>query len=205
MQMRHLPTPQTPQKVRPNLIQGEAPMNAQDERRVALITDYGIDNAAACVAASHQEYRPTLARCLAMLENESGGRNIFGADPWDPGAYPRGAALPPEWRDSEVTQHRYTIYKERRNAGCQPNGVGPTQITDASLQEAAERAGGCWIPLHNMSVGFGFLHGLIEQLGSVWDGFRAYNGSGPAADAYADRALERAELWEHRLAHRGLS
>jgi hypothetical protein len=179
-------------------------MDPRDQRTIALLTDYGIANAEACVIASHQGDRPTLPRCLAMLENESGGRNIFGGDPWDPDEYPRGAALPPEWSESEVTQHRYTIYKERRNAGLQPNGVGPTQITDPGLQELAERLGGCWIPLHNMAAGFGFLHSLIERLGSPFAGFAAYNGSGPAAENYAERATERVVIWEHRLQAHGL-
>lgn len=161
-----------------------------DEETVKLISDWGVGNAQACVQASHQEYRPTLARCLALLENESGGRNVFGAE---------GEACLREWYDQEVTQTRYSFYKLRRNQGLSPNGVGPTQLTDPSLQIAAEKRGGCWIPLHNMEIGFGFLHGLILRYDSVWEGFRAYNGSGPAAESYANRAVERAATWERRL------
>jgi hypothetical protein len=157
---------------------------------IQLITEYGIANADAAIQASREPNRPTLPRCLALLENESAGRNIFGAE---------GTACPPEWYEQEVTQHRYTIYKLRRNQGLTPNGVGPTQLTDPSLQIAAEHAGGCWIPLHNMQVGFATLHKLIEQLGSPFEGFRAYNGTGPAAQAYALRACERTQIWEDRL------
>jgi hypothetical protein len=157
---------------------------------VQLITEYGITNADAAIQASHEPDRPTLAHCLALLENESGGRNIFGAE---------GTACPAEWYEQEVTQHRYTIYKTRRNQGHTPNGVGPTQLTDPNLQQAAEHAGGCWIPLHNMQIGFQFLHQLINQTGSPYNGYRAYNGTGPQATRYALRAIERTHLWEDRL------
>ena len=180
-------------------------MDELDKRRIQLITDYGIANAEPAVIVSHYQNKPLLSRCLAMLENESGGRNIFGADPWDPAAYPLGSALPAEWHEAEVTQHRYTIYKMRRRAGLQPNGVGPCQLTDPGEQIAAEHAGGCWIPLHNMAVGFTFLHELIKINGSPWAGFRSYNGSGPAAEAYANRAMERAAIWQARLAAHGLA
>lgn len=157
---------------------------------VQLITDYGIANAAAAVQASREPNRPTLARCLALLENESAGRNVFGGEE---------GACPPEWLEQEVTQHRYTIYKARRNNGMAPNGVGPTQLTDPNLQEAAEHAGGCWIPLHNMQIGFSFLHQLIQREGNPQAGFQAYNGTGPQAQAYALRAIERTSIWEIRL------
>lgn len=162
-----------------------------------LISAWGIANAADAVEAWSERGVPQLSDCLAMLENESGGRNVFGADPG-------GNALPRRWFDQPVTRFRYTIYKLRRNMGFTPNGVGPCQLTDVSEQKAAERAGGCWKPLHNMQVGFDLLHRLQLQLGRG-EGFRQYNGSGPAADAYAQRALERAATWHDRFTKAGLA
>lgn len=162
-----------------------------DVKLEQLVARYGIQNASAAVDAAQQGYRPTLARCLALLENESAGRNIFGAE---------GTACPHEWWEGDVTQERYEIYRRRLNEGATPDGVGPCQLTNPSLQHSADMKGGCWIPIHNMEVGFAFLHGLIIQSG-VWGGFRRYNGSGPAAEAYADRALERAGAWQERLSH----
>lgn len=162
-----------------------------DRQRVKLIESHGIQNAKTCVEVEHQQYRPTLARCLAMLENESSGRNIFGADPG-------GTALPRGWYNALVTEDRYKVYAKRRNEGMTPNGVGPCQLTATFLQVAADRRGGCWVPKHNMEIGFAFLHGLILQHG-VFGGFEAYNGSGPAAVAYAERAVHRARIWEARL------
>lgn len=154
-----------------------------------LINDYGIANADAIVRALEQPDRPLPARALAMLENESAGRNIFGAE---------GTACPAEWWEQEVTHTRYQIYARRRDAGLTNDGVGPTQLTDTILQQEADHRGGCWIPLHNLEVGFQLLHELITKAGE-WDGFRAYNGTGPAADAYATRAIERTAIWQARL------
>jgi hypothetical protein len=165
--------------------------NKQERREISLIERYGVDNASECVQASHQQYRPTLARCLAMLEMESSGRNIFGADPG-------GTALPRAWFDTPVTEQKYQVYKMRRNEGMTPNGVGPTQLTATFLQVAAEKRGGCWVPLHNMEVGFAYLHTLMLQRGE-WGGFESYNGSGPAAIAYANRAVAHAKTWRARL------
>lgn len=162
-----------------------------DQQRVQLIKAHGIQNAATCVEVEHQHFRPTLARCLALLENESGGENIFGADPG-------GTALPRVWYDTVVTEEKYRVYLHRRNEGMTPNGVGPCQLTSAFLQDAADKKGGCWQVKPNMEVGFAFLHGLMLAHGP-FGGFEAFNGSGPAAVAYAERAIARAELWERRL------
>lgn len=178
----------------------------RDQQIEQLITDYGIANADAIVQAHQQPNRPTLARCLALLENESGGRNVFGAE---------GTACPAEWYEQEVTQHRYTIYKLRRDQGLTPNGVGPTQLTDPTYQQDADQRGGCWIPLHNLEVGLGLLHALITRNAStdhptpddVETGYREYNGGPTPNDAsinYALRATERAHIWERRLAAHGL-
>jgi hypothetical protein len=172
-------------------------MATRAEAQAKLITAYGIQNADAIVRAHDRPGRPKLARGLAMVENETGGRNEFGDE---------GLACPVEFCEQLVTQSRYAIYKAEREdlfargiviGVC--NGVGLTQITDRALQQAADALGGCWIPQYNADVGFATLHQLIAELG-VREGFRAYNGSGPAAEEYADRADERAWIWEGRLA-----
>lgn len=153
-----------------------------------LMRQHGLENVLTCIEVEHQRYRPTLERCIALLENESGGANIFGADVG-------GSALPREWYGTAVTQSKYEVYKHRRQSGLTPNGVGPCQLTSAFLQDSADSKGGCWVPAHNMEVGFAFLHTLILQHG-VWGGFKAYNGSGPAAVSYANRAVARADMWQ---------
>jgi hypothetical protein len=173
-----------------------AALNTRQWELAKLIGAYGIGNAEAIVlaqAASPQ--RPHLSQCLAMIENESGGLNVFGSE---------GTACPVEWYDREVNHARYTVYRERRDAGGSPNGVGPTQITDTALQVEAQRLGGCWVPQLNCDVGFHFLHGLMVDYGTE-GGYRAYNGSGPAADAYAERAMRWEAIWHDRFVAHGLA
>jgi hypothetical protein len=140
-----------------------------------------------------------LAACCAMVQNESGGRMVWGHDPWDSGMYPKGLALPVALEGATVSQHDYTAYKARRNGGMQPQGCGITQLTSAGLQVDAERAGGCWVPFYNCLIGFRFLKGLFVAHGSALAGFTAYNGSGPAAQAYGERAVELQAGWQQRL------
>jgi hypothetical protein len=150
----------------------------------------GFVNVDAIVGAAEEGDRPTLARCCALLLNETaGGANIYGHE----------GPLPELW-GQEVTEENYQRYKAARARGEGVNGVGPTQLTDAGLQIDAERLGGCWNAYHNCQVGFRLLHELIERYG-VHDGARRYNGSGPAAEAYADRFVAH----EQQLLREGLS
>lgn len=170
-------------------------MTTERKKLIEVISSYGMQNAQACVEAQDAKNRPALSQCLALLENESGGANIFGHE---------GTACPEEWWGGEVTEPRYVVYRERRDKGLTPDGVGPTQITDPQLQIEAQNLGGCWKPKLNMDVGFGFLHQLMVEHGSQ-DGFAAYNGSGPAAVAYGERAMRWAEIWHDRLVAHGLA
>ena len=127
---------------------------------------------------------------VTNLQLESGlGHNVFGHDPT--------SSIPESWKGSRVTKWKYLYYKARRNRGLQ--GVGPCQLTSASLQDRADRLGGCWQPLTNMTVGFGFLHSLIKQYGSVQLGFQHYNGSGPAAERYGRMAKALCDEWKKVL------
>jgi hypothetical protein len=167
-------------------------------RRVQLVAAYGVRNAQAIVhAQANPEIRaPALSNCLGMIENESHGYNEFGGE---------GTACPTAWREGPVTRFRYTVYKIRRGLGFSNNGVGPTQLTSTSYQQEAERRGGCWIPLHNCEVGFQLLGTLLRAVSDPADGFAAYNGSGPAADAYGARAVEYATIWHYRFLRHGLA
>lgn len=140
-----------------------------------------------------------LAACCAMVELESGGRMVWGADPWNQGAYPKGAALPVSLHEQPVTEADYHAYRARRNEGLQPQGCGITQLTSPTLQVAAERAGGCWVPFYNCRVGFGFLKALFREHAGAAGGFAAYNGSGPAAAAYGQRAVGLQAAWQARV------
>lgn len=141
-----------------------------------------------------------LAACCAMVQDESGGRNVWGADPWDQAAYPKGLALDPALNEQPVTEANYRPYRLRRIEGCQPQGCGPTQLTDAALQTEAEVDGGCWVPFYNCRVGFDVLRSLFAGHNGAEAGFAAYNGSGPAAVAYGERVAALQDEWRSRLA-----
>lgn len=131
-----------------------------------------------------------LACAATMLEKESsGGHNLWGRDGVDTGGtYVKGSA---------VTKSAYLAYKARRGElGSQ--GVGPCQLTYYTLQNAADELGGCWDWRCNVRVGFAHLAGLIGQHGER-GGFRRYNGSGAAAEKYADDAMARLAKWRQQL------
>lgn len=133
-----------------------------------------------------------LAAAAALLQMESGGgRNVWGHDGVQTGgAYVKGAA---------VTREAYEAYlKIRDRLGSQ--GVGPTQLTYGPFQDRADRLGGCWRWDVNCRVGFEILAELIGRYG-IQTGFQRYNGSGPAAVAYGQRAVRLYDGWRARLAN----
>lgn len=127
-----------------------------------------------------------LSYALALIEKESGFRNIFGHDPT--------TSIPNSWKGSKVTRLKYMFYKLRRGRrGLQ--GVGPAQLTYNLFQDQADRLGGCWKPEPNMVVAFELLHSLTTHFGKLQGAVR-YNGSGPAAEAYGRSFVQR-QLWWH--------
>lgn len=133
-----------------------------------------------------------LAIACALLEQESaGGRNIWGHDPVPTdGAYTKGGPV----TATNYAAYRRSLKQERARA----QGVGPTQLTWVGYQDAADKAGGCWDWLPNATTGFRALRDLQASHGER-GGFRRYNGSGPAAERYADRAVIRAARWRRLL------
>jgi peptidoglycan hydrolase-like protein with peptidoglycan-binding domain len=153
-----------------------------------VLKKHGISYRALVVSEAKRAGIP-LALACAILDLESGGgKNVFGHDPVKPGQIWGG----------NVTKEKYTKYKKLRKQGYGMQGVGPMQLTWYSLQDKADALGGCWQPKWNLRVGFEHLKGLIQSYG-LWDGVRRYNGSGPAAVAYANKAMARLELWKGRL------
>ncbi len=119
-----------------------------------------------------------LAAACAMLMMETGGGNDeFGHD--------GGNAV----QGGPVTEQRYRELRASIAAGAPSNGVGPCQLTSVFLLDAADRIGGAWIPEKNMIIGFRYLAALIREYGSVQLGFQHYNGAGPAAVTYGQRAI----------------
>lgn len=128
-----------------------------------------------------------VASALAMLENETGipQANIFGGDY---GSAYRGR--PPFYHDVVTEKRVKALLAQPLN-----NGVGWTQLTYRPLVVEAQQMGGAHTPRYQMRVGFRVLRENFERYGSVREMFRSYNGSGSAAEAYADRAMARRSEW----------
>ena len=124
--------------------------------------------------------------CSILMQESGGGLNEFGHDP----TIYIGAGV--------VTKQKYLAYRAERDKTGQAQGVGPCQLTLPAFQNRADQLGGCWDPLCNMVEGFTSLAGNIRR-----DGLRpavvGYNGSGPAAEHYADVVLARAQGYAARL------
>jgi hypothetical protein len=156
-----------------------------------VLTNYGIGLAQELVAAALME-GIDLAVAATVIEKESGGRNIWGAD-----TTVTGGTYTPE---GPVTQENYLAYRAAMKAGRIPrNGCGPAQCTSAQYQDTADELGGCWDPTANYRSGFRGLQALISAYG-IYGGFEHYNGSGPAAIAYANSCMVRYAVWQQRLA-----
>jgi len=154
-----------------------------------VLTKHGTQRAAEVVELAAAA-RLELAAAATLLEKESGGgHNVFGHDDVETGGnYEKGG---------KVTEEAYRKYKaHRREFGAQ--GVGPTQLTFPDFQDRADARGGCFDFRVNCLVGFEILADHIGTRG-VHDGFRAYNGSGPAAERYADDAVTKLAVWRSRL------
>jgi len=156
---------------------------------LTVLAQHGIERPAAVVELAALTGLELAAAATLLEKESSGGRNVYGRDPVETGGfYEKGGP---------VTRASYLKYKAHRSElGAQ--GVGPTQLTFPAFQDRADERGGCWDWRVNTLVGFEILSGLIKAKG-VRSGFRAYNGSGPPAEAYAADAMKRLQAWRDRL------
>ena len=91
--------------------------------RVAIAEHAGLANVATAAVACRDAGLPFWAAC-ALLEKESGGRNVYGHDQGGVHSLPNGRAL-------EVTPVNYHDFIIKVMNGATSNGVGPCQITYA--------------------------------------------------------------------------
>src|SRR4051794_17574938 len=139
-----------------------------------------------------------LSYALAFLEKESSGRATDGALRIGLNLFGHDAVANPV-KGGFVTRSKYATYVANRKRGLGMQGVGPMQLTWWQFQDMADAQGGCWQPRYNMRVGFAIAKRLIKESGKH-DGVRRWNGSGSAAEAYADDWVARERRWRHRLA-----
>jgi hypothetical protein len=128
-----------------------------------------------------------ISYALTLIEGESAFENVFGHDP---------VANP--IKGGRVSRARYYLYRFWRRRGRGMQGVGYTQLTWYAFQDAADKIGGCWRPYPNIVTGLGILKGHIHQHG-LEAGAAAFNGFGPAANAYGRNFVRRQKIWHERL------
>src|SRR5687768_10363640 len=154
-------------------------MNRRDLDQIQTAKRNGIVIPVRAYRAAEKAGIPYAVACAFLMQESAGGQNVFGHDPTQfVGA-------------GKVTKKKYLTYRERRRAGKGMQGVGPMQLTWWEFQDAADEMGGCWKPYVNMLFAFQLLARYREAHGNWRDAARQYNGSGPAAEAYADRVKQR--------------
>jgi hypothetical protein len=162
---------------------------AADLRYAAVAKRHGLQNSLRALwEARSAGISPALA--LAMLEQESGGRNVWGHDP---------VQFPKAWMGKPVKKAHYLEYRKNRRAGrWGMQGCGPMQLTWWEFQDGADDLGGCWVVKYNLRYGYRRLRDLIALHG-LWTGVQRYNGSGPMSERYVREVQEKYEKWHKRL------
>ena len=165
---------------------GVTTMGNNDGKLVEMIRGAGFSFGPAIVAESRRAGIP-LALALALVEQESGFRNIFGCD--------LGRRETAPWCHQDVTRDRVEALIRWVDGGGISNGVGLTQLTSIGLIRQAEAQGGAHTVEAQCRVGFGYLHGLIERHRERV-GIGAYNGGeGNPNLEYADSVLALRGTW----------
>lgn len=152
-----------------------------------------LENAEAAAVACRKVGLPYFAAC-ALLEQESGGRNVYGHD--------KGGVFD-GLGQIEVTDVNFMLFLTKVFAGQTSNGVGPCQITYRGyFPQMLERGLNPATPLDNMTFGFELLAANYGRLGSWEKAGAAYNG-GPrpnaAALAYGRSLAAKVAAWKTRL------
>jgi hypothetical protein len=149
----------------------------------------GVNHVGYVIDACEKAPHVPIALGLALLEQESGFRNVFGHD--------AGGPFPGQ----HVTHEKVLRLLEHVDAGGNSNGVGPVQLTYPPLIREAQRRGGAHKPGVSIAVGIAHLNDLIGSMGKV-RGIAAYNdGTGRSATglAYSASVRYRAWRWHRRL------
>lgn len=133
-----------------------------------------------------------LADACALVEQESGGRNIFGCDNGDSGDTP------------PYCQHKVTKARVQ-NLIDSPymNGVGLTQLTWWAFVEEAHEMGGAHLPRYQCRVGFRILADYLKKYDRL-EAFGAYNAGETnrwlgVNNGYAAAVEAKSIAWKNRL------
>ena len=165
-----------------------------------ILTAGGLTNADLIVQAAPATGIP-LAILAAMVQKESGGKNIYGRDGKDtasPGVYANDYPL-------QVTKENFTEFRAAVLAGQKSNGVGPSQITYPGYWKQYPDYP-FWDVLANLKFGATLLMDLLDgdySDASISSAGARYNGGanpGSKALAYGANLLAQTKIWRARLA-----
>lgn len=162
---------------------------------LAILSQHGIVIPSVCESEAKRAGLPVALAAAILMRETSGGHNIFGHDP----------TVAVGW--GAVTKQKYAAYRalrDRPRHGARCQGVGSCQLTYVGFQDLADRQGGCWVPKSNARVGFSTLAHNVRRSG-LWNGVKAYNGTGPAATSYANAVVASYRWWRHILAGASLT
>lgn len=149
------------------------------QRATERLISQHLDGRGPAIFYGHKQTALELAICCALVEQESGGANIFGCD------HGTGIAFCHE----KVTKARVASLL----ASPYSNGVGLTQLTYKPFVVEANHLGGAHIPRFQCVVGFRLAKSLIAQYGE--GGLWHYNGS----PAYQSQIAPKIDAWRKRL------
>ena len=163
-----------------------ATLTARERRVARWFAREGFERPYLTVAAA-KKADVSYATAAAHLAMETGnGKNIFGCD------HGPGVAFCHE----PVTKAKVQALLRSSRA----NGVGPLQLTFKPFVQEADDLGGAHRPYFNMLVGFRILKRNWEANGhNLRTAYRLYNGSGPAAERYADTAIRKRQEYVRKL------
>lgn len=169
-----------------------------DHHRAVVIQRHGVLIPNLCVLACEEAGLSLALGASILLQETGGGRNEWGHDPTIfVGGFDAKHHHP---YGPTVTEEGYRAYLEQRGprgaGGMQ--GVGVLQATYYSIQDRVDALGGCWIVEHQLRVGFGDLAAAVGREGTR-AAVTAYNGSGAAAVAYANKVLARMQAIQKAL------
>lgn len=179
-----------------------------------ILTAGGLTNADLIVQAATATGIP-LAIAAAMIQKESGGKNVYGHDgsaETGPGVFSTkygpvviGGTTYAQGGDIPVTQGNFAEFLRRVTAGEKSNGVGPAQLTYAGYFKQAPDYP-FWDALANIRFGLTILADYLDDDfsdSSISSAGAHYNGGttpGSKALAYGADLLAQTKIWRARLA-----
>jgi hypothetical protein len=160
-------------------------MATAEQRDIAR--DHGLVNVDPLADAAVFADVPFHVAC-ALMEKESGGRNVYGND--------EGGMLA-GYRETVTQENFKPFWYMVEDKGHQSNGVGPAQITSRSLLRLMLDQGlAPWKPYDNMLFGLSLLRKYHREADGSWaDAGTRYNGS----QAYGEDLAAKIKVWKERL------